>query len=257
MRIEAPNWSSDGAWLVFNGEGCLWRTRADGSGTPERFDTGSVRTIGNDHLFSPDGLHLYFTADGVIHRVPVAGGVPHQLSRVDEAEPVLLFLHGISPDSQWLSCTGMQQRTGRLAVHVLPTAGGTSRCIADPGVAIDGPEYSPDGQWIYFNAELHGRRPGDAQLFRMRPDGTGIEQLTRDDRVNWFPHVSPDGSRVAYLSYASGTMGHPADRHVLLRCLDLHDGGISDVVALFGGQGTLNCNSWAPDSARLAFVAYS
>lgn len=31
---------------------------------------------------------------------------------------------------------------------------------------------------------------------------------------------------------------------------------IGDVVALLGGQGTINVNSWAPDSERLAFVAY-
>jgi hypothetical protein len=28
------------------------------------------------------------------------------------------------------------------------------------------------------------------------------------------------------------------------------------VARLFGGQGTLNVNSWAPDSRRLAFVGY-
>jgi hypothetical protein len=35
------------------------------------------------------------------------------------------------------------------------------------------------------------------------------------------------------------------------------DGGELRVAAgLFGGQGTLNTNSWAPDSRRFAYVAY-
>jgi TolB protein len=28
------------------------------------------------------------------------------------------------------------------------------------------------------------------------------------------------------------------------------------LVSFFGGQGTINVNSWSPDSKRLAYVAY-
>jgi hypothetical protein len=33
-------------------------------------------------------------------------------------------------------------------------------------------------------------------------------------------------------------------------------GNQRDVVAFLGGQGTINVNSWAPDSQRFAYVAY-
>jgi hypothetical protein len=34
-------------------------------------------------------------------------------------------------------------------------------------------------------------------------------------------------------------------------------GGEAKVISsLFGGQGTINVNSWAPDSKRFAFVSY-
>jgi hypothetical protein len=36
----------------------------------------------------------------------------------------------------------------------------------------------------------------------------------------------------------------------------LADGNIRIVAKLFGGQGTINVPSWAPDSRRLAFVSY-
>jgi Tol biopolymer transport system component len=91
----------------------------------------------------------------------------------------------------------------------------------------------------------------------MRPDGSGREQLTFDSRVNWFPHLAPDGSRFIYQSYPPGTISHPADTPIELRMLPA-EGGVAPttVVELFGGQGTMNCNSWAPDGRRVAFIAY-
>jgi Tol biopolymer transport system component len=50
----------------------------------------------------------------------------------------------------------------------------------------DGPEYSPDGAFIYFNSV----RSGLMQIWRMKPDGSGQEQVTADDGYNnWFAHV--------------------------------------------------------------------
>lgn len=73
--------------------------------------------------------------------------------------------------------------------------------------------------------------------------------------MNWFGHPSPDGRRLAHLSFPPGTLGHPADLDVIIRLLE-HDGSRRHLVNLFGGQGTINVPSWAPDSRRLAYVAY-
>ena len=90
----------------------------------------------------------------------------------------------------------------------------------------------------------------------MRADGTQVERLTHDDRANWFPHASPDGRQVVYLSYPPGTRGHPANSDVVLRILPAAGGAYTDVVRLAGGQGTINVNSWSPDSRRFSYVAY-
>jgi Tol biopolymer transport system component len=256
MLIEAPNWSPDGAWLVFNGEGRLWRVRVDAPSKPECVHTGGVSDIGNDHVFSPDGRHLFFTAGGVVYRTPANGGEPHAVSLAGEAGPDL-FVHGVSPDGQLLSCVGFHRRSGRTDIRVLSVAEGTTHCVLDAGVPVDGPEFSPDGRWIFFNGELGARRRGDSQVFRMRPDGSGIERLTADESVNWFPHVSPDGRRIACLGYPAFTEGHPRNRRVALRCLTPGGGQPHDIVRLFGGQGSLNCNSWAPDSTWLAYIGWS
>ena len=90
----------------------------------------------------------------------------------------------------------------------------------------------------------------------MRPDGADLEQMTDDERVDWFPHPSPDGSCVVYLSYEAGTSGHPAGRDVELRRVP-SGGGASEVLTRFvGGQGTINVPSWAPDGRSFAFMRY-
>ena len=257
--IEAPHWSPDGRWLVFNCAGRLYRIRADGSAPHQAIDTGAVREISNDHLASPDGGTLYFTSAGAIHAVAFDGGTPRRVSPAHGPESrIPLYLHGITADGLALACVGVLPGVDRGAVQVfeLGVADGSLRQVTREDAPVDGPEYSPDGRHLYVNAEWRARRPGDAQLFRLRRDGTQPEQLTFDERVNWFPHVSPDGRQLAYLSYPPGTTGHPANLPVLIRTLPTEGGAPRDIASFTGGQGTLNTNSWSPDGRRLAYVAY-
>jgi Tol biopolymer transport system component len=145
---------------------------------------------------------------------------------------------------------------GSLNIFSIPAAGGDDVQLTRSEKPNDGPEYSPDGHWIYFNSEMTSSIPGHAQLFRMRTDGSELTQLTHDDRVNWFPHVSPGGNLLVYLSYELGTRGHPANKPVELRCMPPQGGKSEPLLGLFGGQGTINVNSWAPDGRRFAFVEY-
>ena len=110
----------------------------------------------------------------------------------------------------------------------------------------------PDGKWIYFNSD----RTGKMHIWRMKPDGTEQEQVTKDDYNNWFPHPSPDGKWLVFLSYQPDVQGHPENKDVMLRLLSLADGKIDELAKLFGGQGTINVPSWSPDSKKLAFVSY-
>jgi TolB protein len=256
--IEAPNWTPDGKTLVINAGGELWRLEADGSGVPSRIETGDLRNINNDHVLAPDGKTVYFSADdGHLYAVPIAGGMPRRVSN-DHAEPHHYYLHGISPDGQTLAYVAVEGSPERKRINIftIPTAGGPDTRLSDVDYPNDGPEYSPDGRWIYFSSERAAKAPGHAQCFRMRPDGGQIEQLTFDERVNWFPHISPDGQSTVYLSYPPGTTGHPPNKDVILRFMRPDGSGGRDIDAFLGGQGTINVNSWAPDSRHFAFVAY-
>lgn len=257
--IEAPNWSADGQFLVFNAGGRLFRIGASG-GRPEQIDTGPLGDINNDHVLSPDGTTVYVSSDdGHIYAVPFAGGLLRRVSNKHKT-PFHYYLHGISPDGMTLTYVAIEQRDDgdrQVNVFTIPAAGGPDTRLTELSMPNDGPEYSPDGRWIYFNSELAASRPGHAQIFRMNADdGSGLEQLTFDSLVNWFPHLSPDGKHVAVLSYPQGTIGHPADKDVLLRLMSPEGGPLRVLASFFGGQGTINVNSWSPDSQKLAYVAY-
>ncbi|MEO8243503.1 MAG: biopolymer transporter Tol [bacterium] len=258
--IEAPNWTLDGDWLVYNADGRLFRISPDGRDGPHRINTSPVENLNNDHVLAPDGKTVFVSAnDGHLYHVPLSGGVPHKVSNdQDPARKYRHYLHGITPDGKTLTYVAYENQGGgiMMRIAVIPAAGGPEVYLTDGVCPVDGPEYAPDGKWLYYNGEGAARRPGHAQIFRMRPDGSGIEQLTHDDRVNWFPHISPDGTRMCYISFPQGTLGHPADKDVILRMADPDGSNMHDFDAFNGGQGTINVPSWAPTSDRFAYVRY-
>ncbi len=261
--IEAPNWTPDGRWLIVNGGGALFRVAADGSSALERIDTGFVRDLNNDHVLSADGRTIYFSSDdGHLYAMALAGGVPRRVSNDHPpARRFRYYLHGVSPDERTLAYVGVEAApagagaTSFKNIFTIPAAGGADRQLTFGAAPHDGPEFSPDGAWLYFNAAPDAATP-EHQLWRMRADGGARERVFADARSNWFPHLSPDGQWIAWLGYPPGTAGHPADRDVVLRVMPAGGGPVRDVAAVDGGQGTINVNSWAPDSRRFAFVAY-
>ena len=258
--IEAPNWTLDGKWLVFNADGRLFRISPDGTDGPHRINTAPVENLNNDHVLAPDGENVFLSAnDGHLYVVPLTGGTPRKLSNDQAASRKYRhYLHGVSPDGQTLTYVAYEKGVdgNMMRIAVIPAAGGVEAYLTDGSCPVDGPEYSPDGQWLYFNGEQAATRPGHAQIFRMRPDGSGVEQLTHDPRVNWFPHLSPNGNQMVYISFPEGTLGHPADKAVILRLAAPDGSGMRDLDAFNGGQGSINVPSWAPDSVRCAYVRY-
>jgi TolB protein len=257
LLLEAPNWAPDGRGLLLNGDGLLWRLDLEPEVELQRVPIDNLPPINNDHVLDSERGLIYLSAnDGHIYVAPVQGGtakrVTHDASRYH-------FLHGVSPDGATLAFVELSRTDlsapGRLAL--VSSAGGETRYAAAGSSHLDGPEYSPDGGWLYFNTEEFANRPGHAQLACMPVAGGRMERLVESESVDWFPHLSPDGALASYISFPQGTLGHPPDLDVEVRLV--HTADWRDVVwrfPLFGGQGTLNVNSWSPDSRRFGFVTY-
>lgn len=253
--IEAPNWTPDGQWLVYNSHGKLYKLSPEQPGEPIEIPTGFANRCNNDHVMAADGSQIAIShgtkEDGQsrIYILPFEGGTPQLITPMAPS-----YLHGWSPDGKQLAYCA--DRHGNYDVYVIPACGGEEVRLTTAEGLDDGPEYSPCGEYIWFNSV----RTGLMQVWRMKADGSEQTQMTFDlDRNAWFPHISPDGRQVVYLTYRKGDLEpgqHLANKHVELRLMSADGGTPRTVISLFGGQGTINVNSWAPDSKRFAFVSY-
>jgi TolB protein len=252
---EAPNWSADGE-LVLNADGRLWTVPATG-GSPQPVELTGVPALNNDHVLDPDGRHVFVSAaDGHIHRAALTGGAAR---RVTADDGVLHFLHGVNPDGTTIAYAGLvadaPDTWSSGTVWTAPVGHPERACRLTSGGPDDGPEFSPDGQWLYYNTESFG--PGQAQIARLRVGSGRVEQLTFDERVNWFPHLAPVGDLAYYVSFPAGTQGNPADLPVEVRVVDRSDWTtVLQTIPVPGGQGTANVNGWDPTGTRFAYVDY-
>ena len=252
--IEAPNWTVDGNWLIFNSQGQIWKISPNG-GDPEKIDTGEVMGCNNDHVLSFDGRQIAVSAmtpslrGSRIFILPLSGGTPRLVTPDSPS-----YLHGWSPDGKTLCYCA--ERNGEYDVYTIPADGGQETRLTTAVGLDDGPEFSPDGKYIWFNSV----RSGLMQVWRMKPDGSDQRQMTFDEDLNsWFPHVSPDGKKVVFIAYHKGDLQpneHLANKNVVLRMMTAKGKKVKTIATLFGGQGTINVNSWAPDSRHIAFVSY-
>jgi TolB protein len=247
-RFEAPNWSRDGKFFIFNKDGRIYTLPGSG-GEPHVLHTGSATQCNNDHGFSPSGWVLALShspgENSLIYIVPITGGEPRLVTPLGPS-----YWHSWSPDGKTLAYCA--ERGGNFDVYTIPVEGGQETRLTDTPGLDDGPDYSPDGKYIYFNSE----RTGLMQIWRMKSDGSGQEQITNDGYADWFPHPSPDGKWLVFLSYDKSVKGHPPNKDVALRIMPMAGGKPRVLTKLFGGQGTINVPSWSPDSRRLAFVSY-
>jgi TolB protein len=252
--LQAPNWTKDSKSLIYNRDGLLYNFDL-ATLTPKVINTGIATNNNNDHVISFDGKMLAISSGNgekgasVGFTVPISGGEPKQITPTGPS-----YMHGWSPDRKYIVFCG--NRKGEFDVYRIPAGGGPEVRLTDAPGLDDGPEYTPDGKYIYFNSV----RSGLMQVWRMKPDGSEQTQITKDDFNNWFPHVSPDGKWIVYITFLKDEVApgdHPFYKHVYLRVMPA-SGGPSKVVAyLYGGQGTINTPSWAPDSKHLAFISNS
>ena len=258
-HFEAPNWSKDGSYMILNSRGKLFRLDLK---TKEKtfINTGFADKVNNDHGISPDGNEIvisHYDQPNVKHGdqnfrtsriyiLSIKGGTPIAITQKTPS-----FWHGWSPDGNTLVYTAL--RNDNFDIYTINVNGGDEFRLTNHEDLDDGPDFSVDGKYIYYNAMQSGKM----EIWRMDANGENKIQLTDDNFSNWFPHPSPNGELLVFLSYLEDQGSrHPAMKEVALRSLNLADNSIVALCNFTGGQGTINVPSWSPDGTKFAFVSY-
>lgn len=248
--FEAPNWSPDGTYLMLNCDGLLYRLSPDGDGRPEQVDTGFATLCNNDHGISPDGALIAISdkvefGKSAIYVLPAAGGAPRLVT-----PDLPSYWHGWSPDGRRFTYCGI--RGDLFDIYSIGIEDGDETRLTFGEGRNDGPDYSPDGRWIYFNSSRSGRM----QIWRVPAGGGTAERITDSPYGDWFPHPSPAGDKIVFVSYDGDVFDHPRDLDVRVRLMDMDGGNVETLFELFGGQGTMNSPNWSPDGDEFAYVRY-
>jgi hypothetical protein len=114
---------------------------------------------------------------------------------------------------------------------------GNSEILPMPGIDnATWPQYSADGRWLYF----HGTVEQSTQLFRIHPDGTGLESVAEPVIMGAYPSPSPDGVSIVYTSDSAGGV---------LAVLDIAAG----TVRTLPGTGRARMPRWSPSGEWIAY----
>src|ERR1700733_3056551 len=263
---EAPNWSPDGKYLISNSGGAIYKIELMPDGateTPQKLAIPADHRCNNDKAISPDGTMLAFSANVLPQR-----GSQVFLANADGSGVKLMaagspsYFHGWSPDNKTLAFVAQRNGSGQYDIYSMPAGGGPEKQLTENIHQDDGPDYSPDGKWIYINSD----RSGKEAIWRFPANGAGIDdakavKVVNDELEDWFPHISPDGKKMVYVGYPAATPTHdPRDVAIKIKLVAINHGkvgsGEKTLIEATGGQGTMNVNSWAPDSMRFAYVTY-
>lgn len=120
---------------------------------------------------------------------------------------------------------GIEGRGKRRSAALLSLAVGAALAgaVAMAGVAQQAHAASPE-KIVFVSERTTGKGvdnpTGDAEIFRMNPNGTGLWQLTFNQVFDFYPHLTPDGQKVVYTSQGSQTSNPEGDQEVYVMNAD-------------------------------------
>src|SRR5260370_32532171 len=159
---------------------------------------------------------------------------------------------GGGPDNKTLAFVAQRNGSGQYDIYGMSADGGAEKQLTSNIHHDDGPDYSPDGRWIYINSD----RSGKEAVWRFPFDGAGTndtkaEMVVSDGLEDWFPHISPDGMKMVYIGYPAATPSHnPRTVQIELKLVAINHSMVAashkSLVKAIAGQGTMHLHSCPP-----------
>jgi Tol biopolymer transport system component len=204
-QMRNPSWSSDGKWVVYQKWSSeSWRQNQPLFSIDPEFDLAQSDTF---PAFSHDGKKLALTNSNVA-KVPGSRMSSVSVMDADATNAKLIF----------------RGEEGTLALT---------------------PQWSPKDDWIAFGVGFyfvpHGR---PARVMLVRPDSSGLRELTKGEGNSGFPSWSPDGKRIVFRLWSESEYG--------LRIINLDDGSLTTLTT-----GSDNFPAWSPKGDLIAFTRLS
>jgi Tol biopolymer transport system component len=190
--IMSPALSPDGETVVFGAADYLWQQPTDG-GPAQRLVDGHGHE--REPVLSPDGRHLLFVSSKAWEqRVRMLDLETREIQTL--ATGLLYWNPAWSADAQRVVFAGVESSRSRPQLIVVDLAEGTTERFTVRGQGRPSrPQFSADGEWLYYSAQ-----PGPTRsLYRLRLDGeTETQEFITLDRHLHDPLLSPDGQWLAF-----------------------------------------------------------
>ena len=212
-RLDAPSWRPGGGVIVFNervdGQRSDLSMYVDADEPIRRRLTESEDVfVGRPAWLSP--AEYLYTADGQIWRRGIASRerTPVHVFAAATIEPAPDIAVARGSDTpgprRAAGINGLVRdpATGRIAFSALGDIwlvdDDEPRRLTDDAATDAWPEFSPDGEWLFFASD----RGGDMEIWRLRLATSQLLQVTSEPGRAFLPRVSADGRFVAYLESA-------------------------------------------------------
>jgi TolB protein len=200
-RGLAPAWSPDDALIAFSarvgGNSEIVTIKADGSGLQ---NLTRHPLLDSAPAFSADGREIFFVRNTYgttqLYRMDLNGG--HQ-RRVTDA-PGYEMMPAVSPDGHCLAFSGDRASNGLDIFLVDPASPRNETVLVARRFADLNPAFSPEGKRVAFIAHSDG----NAEIYMMNVDGTGLRRLTHSPAEEREPQFSRDGHRIIFSSNRTG-----------------------------------------------------